>query len=106
MKSIESSCPCTRAIYLIGSRWNLIIINQLFLNNEPMRFNDILKAAHPISSKTLSSKLKYLKNIGIIQRKVIDETPVRIQYSLTEMGLELQTLLDAMRDWSIKWTNP
>lgn len=71
-----------------------------------MRFNKILKATKPISSKTLSSKLKYLKEIGIINREIIPETPVIIQYSLTEMGLELQTLLDAMREWSNKWTTP
>ena len=71
-----------------------------------MRFNKILKATKPISSKTLSSKLKYLKEIGIINREIIPETPVIIQYSLTEMGLELQTLLDAMREWINKWTTP
>ena len=50
--------------------------------------------------------LKYLKEIGIINREIIPETPVIIQYSLTEMGLELQILLDAMREWSNKWTTP
>ncbi len=106
MKNSQGSCPCTRAIHLIGNKWNLIIVNLLSQVKTPMRFNEILKAIKPVSSKTLSIKLKYLKNIGIIIREIIPDTPVRIQYSLTEMGKELQTLLDAMREWSIKWTQP
>lgn len=103
-KSKQITCPIEKSISLIGSKWSLMIIRLLFMNDsKPMRFNEMLKGLKPISSKTLTSKLAELKNIGVINRKVIDSTPVLIQYSLSEKGQELNGIMNAMADWSLKW---
>ena len=80
-----------------------MILNRLHHERRNMRFNEILHSI-PISSKTLSRKLKYLCKIGVLKRNILDSTPIIIEYSLTLMGQELNHLLNAMRQWSQKWT--
>jgi DNA-binding HxlR family transcriptional regulator len=62
-----------------------------------------MKALKPISSKTLSSKLKELGNCGIVKKEVFSETPTLVQYSLTEKGNQLTPILDGMAQWTLKW---
>ena len=64
-----------------------------------------MRALKPISSKTLSAKLKELTACGVINKEVIAETPVLIKYSLTPKGQELTPILDGMAQWTIKWRN-
>ena len=96
-------CPYEKTINIIGSVWSLMVIKTLYLNNAEMRFNELLKSLKPISSKTLSAKLKELAEVEIINRNVIPESPVRITYELTEKGRDLNEVLDAMAAWSLKW---
>jgi DNA-binding HxlR family transcriptional regulator len=101
-------CPYGNTISIIGSYWNLMIIKEFYLqkklaNISEHRFNEILKNLAPISSKTLSTKLKELSNAGIMKRKVKDQTPVLITYELTQKGFELNKVMDAMAAWTVKW---
>lgn len=101
-------CPYERTINLIGNKWTLIIIKTFYLldrfeDTHFIRFNELLKKLSPISAKTLSSKLKILAEQEIISRKVFDEFPVKIRYSLTEKGKDLNEIMDKMAEWSIKW---
>lgn len=57
----------------------------------------------PISVRLLSEKLKELEMEGIIQRKVFPETPVRIEYSLTQKGLALKSIIRGIEVWSQEW---
>ncbi len=100
---LATNCPYEQAIQLVGNRWSLQIIKELHLRKQPLRFNEFMKALKPISSKTLSSKLKELAACGIINKQVIAETPVLIKYSLTSKGQELTPILDSMAQWTIKW---
>ncbi len=106
--ALENVCPYTKTISLIGSYWNLMIIKELYLqqkmhDRKEMRFNELLKCLEPISSKTLTAKIRELQDFGIIIRKVVDNTPVLITYELTEKGIDLNRVMDAMADWSTKW---
>jgi DNA-binding HxlR family transcriptional regulator len=101
----EKKCPYAESIRLVGNKWSLQIIKELHLNNRPLRFNEFMKALKPISSKTLSEKLKELNKCGVIKKQVKSETPVIIQYSLTEKGKELTPVLDSMANWNRKWGN-
>jgi len=62
-----------------------------------------MKLLKPISSKTLFSKLKELNNCGVVKKEVFAQTPVLVQYSLSEKGLELTPILDGMAQWNLKW---
>ena len=99
----SGNCPYEEAIRLVGNKWSLQIIKELHLRKKPVRFNEFIRALRPISSKTLSSKLKELANCGVIKKEVIAETPILVKYSLTEKGQELTPILDGMAQWTLKW---
>ena len=96
-------CPVEKTIVLIGTKWSLMILKILYLNKEPMRFNELLKTLKPISSKTLSAKLKELASFDIVDREIIPTTPVGIRYSLSEKGKDLDEIFTTMAKWSLKW---
>lgn len=80
-----------------------MILRNLRFKKEPWRFNQMLKSLKGISSKTLSAKLKYLVENGIVDKEIVNVTPVLIHYKLTEKGEDLTPILDAMAAWSEKW---
>lgn len=90
-------CPIVSAIRELGGEWNLIIIR--YLMEKSMGFNEILRTAKGISSKTLSNNLKNLTARGIVHREVISTQPFSVRYSLTEKGKALSGLLDKLGQW-------
>jgi DNA-binding HxlR family transcriptional regulator len=96
-------CPIEKTITLIGNKWTLLLIREFYLSNGPLRFNDLLKSLKPISSKTLSSKLKDLVLYGIIERNVENTMPIKVEYFLTEKGKDLRSVLLSMAEWSKRW---
>jgi|SRR5688572_26643720 len=85
------------ALYAIGGKWKLRIIVALIHGKR--RFNDLQRTIKGISSKVLASELKDLELNGFIKRNVFTETPVVIEYELTEYALTLQTVLDSLNAW-------
>ncbi len=97
----KSICPrFEKAMRLLGQRWTGMIIYQLL--NGPQRFCNI-ESAVGVSGRVLSERLKDLESEGIVKRDVYPETPVRIEYSLTEKGLSLQPLMKEIENWSQTW---
>lgn len=89
-------CPIEVTLSVIGKKWTVLIIRELF--NGKKRFSEIAGSL-PISSKLLTDRLKELEEHGIITRTIYPEIPPRVEYTLTESGLTLNTVLDALRDW-------
>lgn len=96
-------CQVEKAISLIGNKWSLFIIKELHFKAQSMRFNELLRALKPISSRTLSLKLKELLKYEIIEKNVVSTSPPHSEYNLTERGEELTTVLTAMAEWNYKW---
>ena len=91
-------CPkFERAMEIISKRWNGLIIHQLLRG--PQRFCEI-ESAISISGRLLSQRLKDLEREGIVHREVYPETPVRIEYSLTEKGRTLKPILAEIEKWA------
>lgn len=88
------------ASVLIGKRWVNLIVFELLKG--PKRFND-LEAVLEISSKMLSSRLKELEEEAVLIRNIYPETPIRIEYELTEKGKSLEPLMKEIESWSQKW---
>lgn len=88
------------ASVLIGKRWVNLIVFELLKG--PKRFND-LESVLEISSKMLSSRLKELEEEYVLVRNIYPETPIRIEYELTEKGKSLEPLMKAVESWSQKW---
>lgn len=99
----QSSVLCPRfekAMRMMGQRWTGLVIYQLLTG--PQRFCSI-ESSLPISGRLLSERLKELEHEGIVKREVFPETPVRIEYSLTEKGMALEPLLRELEKWSQNW---
>jgi DNA-binding HxlR family transcriptional regulator len=94
-------CPrFEKAISLLSQRWTALVIYQLL--SGPQRFCTITETLG-ISGKVLSDRLKSLEHQGLIKRHVIPETPVRIEYSLTEKGASLGPIMKEIEKWSQLW---
>ncbi|MDT8975692.1 helix-turn-helix domain-containing protein [Paenibacillaceae sp. P-4] len=86
---------------IIGGKWTFLILRELFYGTK--RFGELERSLHGISPRTLSLRLKELEQRHIIQRTVFSEIPPHVEYSLTEMGLTLRPIFDAMKDWGTTW---
>ena len=100
-RSDYDNCPVARTATLIGMRWTIVILRDLFLC-ETRRYQDLLESLEGISPNTLSNRLKLLEVAGIIKRRVYQDHPPRSEYLLTEKGRDLGPVLLAIRDWGEK----
>lgn len=89
------------AFELLGKRWTGLIIRTLL--NGQKRFTDISSAIPNMSARMLTERFKELENNGIVSRTVYPETPVRIEYELTEKGKDLSKSMDEIQKWAEKW---
>jgi len=94
-------CPIVTTIKLIEKKWTLLIIRELSHGNA--RFCRLQKEMDNLNPRTLSARLQELENEGIIYRHVKSETPLWVEYELTEKGKDLLSVLEAMGTWSEKW---
>ena len=95
---------CTRfhrASELIGRRWTGAIIFVLIKTR--CRFATLRDAIPDITDRMLSERLQELEEEGIVERTVVPETPVRVEYALTRKGRELGTPIKAITDWAHDW---
>ncbi len=99
----EIACPAEKTIVLIGNKWTLLIIRELVIASRPLRYNELAKSLKKISSRTLAGKLKNLVNYGIIKKDIIDDSPIKVEYSLTKKGRELYQITKPMAEWSERW---
>lgn len=95
-------CPkFENAFELLGKRWTGLIIRTLLSGKK--RFSEIAEAIPNMSSRMLTERFKELEKEGLVTRKVYPETPVRIEYELTEKGAELEAAMDEIQKWAEKW---
>jgi len=97
------NCPAERAIYFLGGKWKIRILFTLF-NNRKVRFNELKKVLKTITQQMLSKQLKELETDGIVNRKVHQVVPPKVEYSLTEFGLSVIPILKSFSDWNKKNT--
>ncbi len=95
------NCPVARTVNLIGGKWTLLILRDLFDGTK--RFGELRTSLNGISPKTLTEKLRTLEQDGIIERKIYPEVPPRVEYSLTKRGKTLEAIFEAMREWGTQW---
>jgi DNA-binding HxlR family transcriptional regulator len=101
-QQISPFCPrFHHAIELVGRRWSGAILRALLSGTT--RFSDIQSAVPGLSDRLVSERLKELDSEGIVERVVIPDTPVRIEYRLTEKGKALLPALEALSEWAETW---
>jgi DNA-binding HxlR family transcriptional regulator len=94
-------CPVERTVNVIGGKWTLLILRDLFDGTK--RFGELRASLTGISPKTLTERLRLLEQDQIVERKIYPEVPPRVEYSLTERGQALGTIIEAMREWGTQW---
>ena len=95
------TCPAERAIYFLGGKWKIRILFSLY-ENKKVRFNELKKVLKTITQQMLSKQLKELETDGIINRKVYQVVPPKVEYSLTDFGKSVLPILDSLYSWSVK----
>ena len=96
----ESVCPIARSLAVLGDRWTLLIVRELFLGTR--RF-DGFQAQTGVSPHLLSVRLKRLEDEGVLERRRYQDRPARFEYRLTAKGKDLLGVVVALRAWGLRW---
>ena len=94
----------TQAFDIVGGRWTGAILRALMSGQT--RFTEITQSIPGLSDRLLSERLKQLEGDGLVVRTVTPCTPVRIEYTLTEMGASLLPALQSIEAWAERWLSP
>ncbi len=95
------TCAAVESARRIGNQWRLIVIR--YLLERPMRFNELLRVACEIDSKTLSRVLKYLASEKIVRREVLGTQPFTVRYALTDKGEQIRPIMQSLKAWGEAW---
>lgn len=101
MRKTYTNCPVEYTASIIGSKWKIIILRDLLTGTK--RYNELTRSVVGISAKVLTENLRDLERDGIVKRKVYPVVPPKVEYSLTEKGLELKDVLECMRLFGEKY---
>jgi len=98
MKTNRSNCPLTSALDIVGDKWSLLIIRDIFLGKKT--FTEFLKSPEKIATNILSNRLELLINNGLLNvTKLPNDQKTKIYY-LTDAGIEMYPIMYEMMQWS------
>src|SRR5713226_2807332 len=97
----DTMCPVARTAKIISRKWTILIIRDMASGIK--RFNQLERSLYGISPKTLSERLRYLEEEGIVLRQTFAEVPPRVEYSLSEKGHDLIDVIECMRCYGKQW---
>ena len=99
LNSIIEICPVRNVVARFGNKWALLVILVLS-ENEPIRYNELGRKIPDISSRVLSNTLRILEADGLVNRRLYQEVPPRVEYSLTETGHSLVPIIIKLTEWA------
>ena len=97
----RSLCPVTNSLEILGDKWTLVVIRDLFLDKKT--YGDFQHSPEGIPTNILADRLKRLQASGIVSRTPYQEKPVRYEYHLTEKGRALGKVLQALKEWGLTY---
>lgn len=100
MNSEKIVCPVDRTLNLINKKWSIQIIRDLFFGKK--HFKEFKEDKPKLSNKVLSSCLKDLEENGIIEKVVLNTTPVTTEYHLTEYGKSMNRIIYELAMFTLK----
>jgi DNA-binding HxlR family transcriptional regulator len=102
LENLAEFCPTYAEVMdLLSRRWMGLILRVLM--SGPHRFNQIMAAVPGLSDPLLTQRLRELQARDLVTRSVLPASPVRVEYQLTEAGLDLERAVRALSDWAAKW---
>lgn len=96
----DGICPVRATARILGARWTLQIVHHL---RERRRFCELQNLVGGVNPTTLSQRLKFLEEEGLVDRFPLSDAPPHVEYALTRKGRDLLPILDALADWAEKW---
>lgn len=99
LNSIIEICPIRNVVARFGNKWALLII-LILSENEPIRYNELLRKIPDISSRVLSASLRTLVADGLVERTLYNEVPPRVEYSLSDTGKTLVPIINQLTEWA------
>ena len=103
MKIIPEYCKVHDALSILVGKWKPLILMYL-MSMGTMRYGELKKALVGITPKMLTNQLRELEEEGLISRKLYPEVPPKVEYSITEYGMTLEPILEAMHKWGTNHT--
>lgn len=97
-EACATPCAIERGMRIIGGKWTGSIL--WHLKDGPVRFNDLCRMIGGASKKMITERLRRLEAQGLVEREVLDTSPVSVQYEITEFGRTALGFLDQLRQWS------
>ena len=94
-------CPVACALDRIGEKWTLLILRDLTLHPS-RRFQDLIESLKGCAPNTLSARLSSLEEVGLVERRLYEQHPPRMEYMLTAKGREVRPVLKALKAWGEK----
>ena len=104
VRSYGQYCSIARALDVVGDRWTLLILRELLLKG-PCRFTDLKNGLPGVATNLLSARLKELEDATIVARHEAPPPVATALYELTEHGLELEPVLQALGQWGLRFMN-
>ncbi len=95
-------CNVELTLDIIGGKWKPLIIHHIG-NSSPIRYGELKRKIPNINERVLSRQLRDLEKDKLIRRKVYDEVPQRVEYSVTKVGASLTPILNALGIWGVKY---
>ena len=96
----HEGCLAT-ALKILGNKWSALILRDL--STGPKRFGELEKSLTSISPRTLSQRLDDLEQCGIITKKAYAEVPPKVEYTITQKGLDIVPALQQLANWGAKY---
>ncbi len=93
-----SECPSRGVLSRVGEKWALLVLVKL--SEGPMHFGQMRRSVQGVSQKMLTQTLRSLERDGLLTRHVLDERPIRVEYTLTNLGCGLLPLLQPVKTWA------
>lgn len=91
------ACPVETTLTLIGNKWKVLILRDLLPGTK--RFGELKKSLGSVSQKVLTAQLRDMEADGLVTRTVYPEVPPRVEYTLTDLGMSLEPVLNALLVW-------
>ena len=90
-------------ISFLGQKWMIQLV-YLFREHKMLRYNQIMKMLE-MSPKTLSERLKGLTEMGLVTKKIFQEIPPHVEYTITDKGMELTKIFNTIEDWALNYNH-
>lgn len=97
----RSPCPVACTLDILGDRWTLLVVRDLFLGRS--RFRDFVSSPEGIPTNILTERLERLTAAGIVEQVPAEDGTKRLAYKLTKKGEALGPILRSLRDWGLNW---